>query len=185
MRTLRSHAARAAVATALALLAACGGDGSSSPDTTAAGVDELQVLSAEAICDTVTVEIVSEALGLDITGAEASATATPQCAYGYESPGGGTSNVTVASMNPTAVGERAGDVAFDFVADVNRQAAGGTTVEEVEVDAGDRAVRFTGAGVHLGVVAVDGHLQTVIVPLDVDPGAVDALLVAVASAIAG
>ena len=181
-------------------LAACGGDDGGSSATTAGaadssgddgggddgGGDEIAVLSAQEVCDTVTADIVGEALGLDVTGAEAADSgATPQCAYTFESAGGGTSNVTVASMDTTSLGGLTGDAAFDYVAEVNRGVAGGTDVEEVEVDAGDRALRFTGEAIHLGIVAVDGHLQTVIVPLDAEAAAVDALLVAVATAIAG
>lgn len=184
-----------AVAVSVGLLAACGGDDTGSSATTAGEVDtgsddggseETEVLSAQELCDVVTPAIVGEALDLDITGAEAADSgSTPQCAYTYESDGGGTSNVTVASMDTTALGGRTGDAAFDYVAEVNRGVAGGTEVEEVEVDAGDQALRFTGEAIHLGIVAVGGHLQTVIVPLDVDGEAVDALLVAAATAIAG
>jgi hypothetical protein len=183
-----------ALVVGVGLLTACGGDGTDSSATTTGVVDtgsddggggEIAVLTAQEVCDIVTAAIVGEALGLDITGAEAADSgSTPQCAYAFDSDGGGTSNVTVASMDATALGGRTGDAAFDYVAEVNREVAGGADVQEVEVDAGDRALRFTGEAIHLGIVAVDGHLQTVIVPLDVDGDAVDTLLVAVATAIA-
>lgn len=180
------------LATVLGLLAACGGDDSDAEDrrgdvtsTVEDGSDgELVVLSAQEVCDAVSADVAGDLLGLEVTGAEAAdAGATPQCAYTYASTTGGTSNFTIAAMDTNAVGDRSGDEAFDYVADINRQAAGGTEVDEVEVDAGDRALRFTGPAIHLGIVAVDGQLLTVIVPLDVDGEAVDSLLVAVASAV--
>ena len=173
-------------------LTACGGDDSgtegSSNDTAAPNDDDGSevVLTSQEVCDALPVEVVTEAVGLSVIAAEAGDSgATPQCAYTYESDAGGQSNLTIASMDSTAVGSLTGDDAFDFVADINRQSAGGTDVEEVDVDAGDRAVRFTGPGVHLGIVSTDGHILTVIVPIDADALAVDALLVAVASSVGG
>jgi hypothetical protein len=185
-RTLRLLA----LAAGLALLpAACGDDDSDGGGTTTTPVGddgrELVVLSAQEVCDAVPADVAGEALGLEVTAVEASDTgATPQCAYTYESATGGPSNVTIAAMDTNAVGDRAGDEAFDYVADINRQTAGGAAIEEAEVDAGDRALRFTGPAIHLGVVAVGDNLLTVIVPLDAGTDAVDSLLVAVADAVA-
>ena len=199
MLTRRNRPLTLLLALALALLAACGGDDSgtspttdgATPDTNDAGDGggdlgdgELAVLSAQEVCDTVTAAIVADTLGLDISGATAADSgSTPQCAYTYETDSGGTSNITIASMDATAVSGRTGQEAFDYVVEINRGVAGGTDFEEVDVDAGDRAIRFTGQALHLGIVAVDGHLQTVIVPRDVEGDAVDALLVAVGDAV--
>lgn len=172
------------------VLAACGGDSSGSAEpsdkstTTTADPATAASLTAQEVCDALPVDVVSGAVGLSVNTAEAGdSSATPQCAYTYDSDTGGQSNLTIASLDSTAVGGRTGDEAFDFVAGISREAAGGNGVEEIDVDAGDRAVRFTGPGVHVGIVSTDGHLLSVIVPLDADALAVDALLVEVASAV--
>ena len=152
-------------------------------DSTRAAAD-FAVFTAQEVCDIIDGETVAEALGVTVTNVEAGDSgSTPQCFYSYESDTGASSNVTIASMDTSALGGRVGDDAFDFVAEVNRGVAGGTDFEEQIVDAGDRAVRFTGVALHLGIVSGDGHLQTVIVPREFDPLSVDQLLVVIGEAI--
>ncbi len=145
---------------------------------------ELEVLEAEEICDAVTAEIVGDATGLEVSQAEISTSSTPQCSYLYETDTGGTSNITVASLSPDDVGGSSGDEAFDQVLEINRTVAGGTDVDEAEIDAGDRAVRLAGQALSLGIVSSGGHLVTIIVPVDIETDAVDALIAAVADAVA-
>jgi hypothetical protein len=198
MRRSRLRLLLPCLATLALLLAACGGDdgdagegaiADAGGDDAAGTVEEgsadagaLTVVPAADICGAIPAETVGEALGLEIIGAEADDSSTAQCAYGYDT-NGMTSNITIASMGPGDLGDRVGDDAFEYVLEVNRMAAGGTDVEEADVDGGDRAVRLTGVALHLGIVATGDHLLTVIVPVDdADASGTDALITAVGSA---
>lgn len=155
------------------------GDTLTDPSEPTGGDGALTTLDAQDICDAVTADIVADALGTEVESAEPSTSGTQQCAYVY----GGGSNVTVASLSADEVGGAGGDAAFDRVLEINRSVAGGTDVDEAEVDAGDRAVRLTGGSLHLGIVSVDDLLLTVIAPpADFDAEQFEALLVAVGAA---
>jgi len=198
-----SRVALLAVAT---LLGACGGDDDSAGDGTSdeasrasdangeAGVDAggldgspIEPVAGTDICSRLATDDVGTALGLEVTAAQPYDTSTPQCAYTYDSASGAASNVTVASMRTDGdLGGRTGDEAFDYVVEVNRGVAGGTDFTEDDLDVGDRAVRFTGDALHLGILATGGHLLTVIVPTgDTDPAAVDQLIGTMADTFAG
>lgn len=144
----------------------------------------LAALTAAEICASLTADAVAEATGLDVTGAEPADQSTPQCSYAYPSPSGATSNLTVASMRPEDVGDRPVAEAFAYVVDLNRSLTSGADLEEATPAAGDQAVRLSGASLHLGIVAVDDHVLTILVPAgDIEGPAADALVVAVADAV--
>ncbi len=191
-----------AIVLVLPLAAGCGDDGGddSSPPTTEAVADtggdgdggslsdaEVTALTDEEICAGLSGDDVGDALGFEVTEVAVGGSSTAQCAYNYASATGGTSNISVASFAQDGeLGGRSGDEAFEYVVDVNRGVAGGTDFEEVDVDAGDRAIRFSGEALHLGVLAVDGHLLTLIVPAnDADGDAVDELLAVMADRFGG
>jgi hypothetical protein len=164
----------------------CGGDdsdeGEARPSASTVREAPLVALTDQQICDGLTADDVGAALGLVVTEAAPGGSSTAQCAYDYTTRSGTTSNVSVASLSPEVdLGGRTGDAAFDHVLEINRSLAAGTDAEEVDVDAGDRAVRLSGESLHFGAVAAGDHLLTVIVPAgDADGEAVDALLAVVA-----
>jgi len=175
----------------MGLVAGCGDDGADGDGgATSSGVDGgaatpgdlgdtvVVAVSGQEICDGIPDADVGAALGLSIDGTQAYDTATPQCTYSYETLTGTRSNITIASMRGDGdLGGRAGNEAFDFVVETNRGLAGGTDFEEVDLDVGDRATRFSGEALHLGIVFVDDHLFTVIVPAaDADAADVDVLM---------
>lgn len=142
----------------------------------------LVAVTGAEICEAVTVEAVAAATGLPVESSAPSDEATPQCTYAYTSDDGAFSNLTVASMRPEDVGDRALGEAYDYVVDLNRGLGGGA--EEGTPKAGDRAVRLSGASLHFGIFTVDDHLLTVLVPAGDAPGtAADELAVAVADAL--
>lgn len=168
-------------------LAACGGDGGddgadTDPVTTlpdAGSSDEptgeeeptvgtdITALTGTEICDRLPVSVVGSVLGLDVSSAEPDDDGTPQCGYGYDGGGGGTSNVTVASMRGDEdLGGRTGTEAFAHVVELNETAAAGTEYEIVGIDAGERAVVLEGSALLFGVVLVEGRIFTVVVPRD-------------------
>jgi hypothetical protein len=157
-------------------------DGSTEPVD--GGDGSLAALTAAEICASITVDAVAEATGLDVTGSEPADQSTPQCSYAYTNPSGATSNLTVASMRPEDVGDRSVSEAYEYVVDLNRSLTSGAELEEATPDAGDQAVRLSGASLHLGIVAVDDLVLTILVPAgDVEGQAADALVVAVADAV--
>ncbi len=162
-----------------------GGDGDG--DGGSLGGGEVTALTDEEICASLSGDDVGDALGIEVTEVAVGGSSTAQCAYNYASDTGGTSNISVASFaQDVELGGRRGDEAFDYVADVNRGIAGGTDFEEIDVDAGDRAIRFSDEVLHLGVLAVDGHLFTLLVPAnDADGDAVDELLAVMADRFGG
>ena len=148
----------------------------STSDSAVANDAALAALTSEEICERLPFDSVGAALGLDVGLGEPSSMETPQCAYTYDS-GGTTSNVTVASMRPEDVGGLSAGEAYDYVLGINRSIAGEADVEEVELDAGNGAVRISGPALHLGVVQVGDRVLTVIVPAgDAGGPEVDALI---------
>ncbi len=124
----------------------------------------ITALTGTEICDRLPATVVGSVLDLDVASAEADDDGTPQCSYGYD-VGGGTSNVTVASMRGDEdLGGREGAEAFAHVVELNETAAAGTEYEVVGIAAGERAVVFEGSALLFGAVLVEGHIFTVIVP---------------------
>jgi hypothetical protein len=149
---------------------------SDSDTVTIADDTALMALTAEEICERLPFDSVGAALGLDVGLGEPSAMDTPQCSYTYGSEDT-TANVTVASMRPEDVGGRSAREAYGYVVEINRSIAGVTDVEEVELDAGNGAVRISGPALHLGVVQVGDRVLTVVVPAgDASGPEVDSLI---------
>jgi hypothetical protein len=190
----------AVCATLVLAASACGSDSDAdeSTDTVEDGVDvpvdttdgtetggpSVEPLTAEQICERLTLGSVGAALGIDIGLAEPSEMDTPQCEYSYDADGA-TSNLTVAAMRPEDVAGLAGAAAYDYVLSVNRSVAGDVDVEEVTLDAGDAATRISGPAVHLGVVQIGDRVVTVIVPAaDASGPDVDSLIAKMATTLA-
>ena len=182
-----------AVVIGAAALTACGSDdaGDSTPvETTATPSDASDAddtddatdpLSAEVICERLTVASVTADIGLDVTRATPDDSATPQCAYEYTNESGGVSNLTVASMRAEDVGGLTGSDAFDFVVGINESIAG-DDAETQDVSAGDAALRISGTSLHVGVVQVSDRVLTLIIPVDdVESDAVDSLIATMAT----
>ena len=182
-----------AVVIGAAALTACGSDdaGDSTPvETTATPCDASDAddtddatdpLSAEVICERLTVASVTADIGLDVTRATPDDSATPQCAYEYTNESGGVSNLTVASMRAEDVGGLTGSDAFDFVVGINESIAG-DDAETQDVSAGDAALRISGTSLHVGVVQVSDRVLTLIIPVDdVESDAVDSLIATMAT----
>lgn len=182
----------AVVVLAAAALNACGSDDdvgtSSAAETTATSAapneqtdDSTDALSAEVICERLSIASVAADTGLDIVRATPDDSATPQCAYEYTSDTGDISNLTVASMRPADVGGLTGSDAFDLVVGINESIAG-DGADTQEVSAGDAALRISGASLHLGVVQVGDRVLTLIIPVDdVESDAVDRLIATMAT----
>ncbi|GAA1520769.1 hypothetical protein [Nocardioides humi] len=175
--------------TALALVLTACGDDEGSPDAAEAsagaslGDAQVKAITAAEICDNLTPDEVSDAIGLEATSARADDDATPQCLYDLTGSDGALVGLVVAGMRPESeVGGKTGDAAFDYVLDLNRSYAGESGLEESTVAAGDRATHLKGASLHFGLVATGGHLITVALPVaDADDAAFEALLAAVGS----
>jgi len=182
----------AVVVVAAAALNACASDddvGTSSavePTATSAAPNEqtddpTDALSAELICERLSVASVAADTGLDIVRATPSDSSTPQCAYEYTNDSEVVSNLTVASMRPADVGGLTGSDAFDFVVGINEEVAG-AGADTHEVSAGDGAIRISGASLHLGVIQVGDRVLTLIIPVDdVGSDAVDRLIATMAT----
>lgn len=207
MGAATSPSAVLALVVALATVSACGDEtpaastdptgttpvesGTTEPGeaTEAPGVDlgeaPVVALTAQQICQALPVAAASVALGTEVAQAEPSADATPQCTYSYGGDSSTLSTFTIAAQRPDDVGGRTLQDAFDYVLDLNRGlAADAADVDEVEVEAGERAVRLTGEALSLVVVATGGHLLTIIATPDLDVAAVDTLAAAAATALA-
>lgn len=162
-------------------VAATSGNGDDPGDT--AG-DVAATMTGEEICERLSISSVSADLGLEILTAEPDDTDTPQCAYTYQTGTGGISNLTVAAMRPEDVGGATGQEAFDAVVEINQAIAGDDADHQV-LDAGDGAVRLSGAALHLGILRLGDHVYTAIVPAaDADADDVDRLIVSMATALA-
>lgn len=184
---------------AAALLTACGGEGADETPVAAtptAGPEPAEAsepvelgdaapltLTAEEVCAALTVDEASLALGTEVALAEVGSAATPQCSYTYGADSAALSTFTVAAQRPEDVDGRGLQDAFDHVLDLNVDLGGDGTVERADVEAGDRAVRLSGATLTLTVVASAGHLLTVLTTADLDPGAVESLAAAAADAV--
>lgn len=147
------------------------------------GDEPLVELSGQEICDALSVDDATLALGTEVAQAETSESQTPQCTYTYGGDSATLSTFTVAAQRPDDVGSRGLGEAFDYVLDLNRGLATDSGVEEVAFDAGDRAVRLTGDTLTLSVVASGGRLLTIITTPDLDATAVEALGAAAADAV--
>ncbi len=148
-------------------------------DTDDDDTDEA-ALTAEDICEAVPADTVAEATGLEITEATASTSSTPQCAYSFVSENGPDSNLTVAASRYTSSDAQSIEQAFDGAVQINIATAGGTSVEQTEVDAGDEAIILSGTVLDLGVLRVGNVLVSVIVPPGaVTPAQTESLMVAI------
>lgn len=170
------------------LLAACGGndagDGPGNGAATAASTPESSVdlgpLTGADICQRLDAATVGGIIGYEVGTPKPSTSMTPQCSYPYTGSSGGAYNVTVAYQRPDGdLLGRKGAEGFDYVAQMQRgnlQANPGG--EEVSVDAGDKAVRFSGiVNLHYGLLLTGGRVMTVTAFTDsVQPAAVDQLL---------
>jgi hypothetical protein len=189
----------------MAGVAGCGGDSSgssdstrnrdtestqtteSSPDTsvgpeTSDGGSSAENITSEDICTAVPLDAVAEATGLAITGAEASGSSTPQCAYTYSTGPGPDPNLTIAASRFTGADSPTIEQAFDGAVTGNMSMAG-DEADKIEVDAGDEAVFVSGSSLSVGVLRAGDTLVSVIIP----PGAVpderfEALIKAVGTA---
>lgn len=193
-RHVRSAFLVSAIALAATVGVSCSSDEATKPPASSSGptvstTDEatipldtapVEVLRGDELCARITAEVVTNALALTITAATASDDATPQCAYGYTSDSGSTSNVTIASMRPDEdLGGRLGVEAYEYVVDLNRMIGG--EIDEQAVDAGDQAMRLSGEALHLGILQLGQRVITVIVPAtDAEGDQVDALLAQIA-----
>lgn len=140
-------------------------------------------LSAADICERLAAESVTADLGVEIVAAEPQDSATPQCAYLYRTATGGVANATVALMRPDDVGGATGQAAFDAVVAVNESIAG-DDADRQELDAGDGALRLSGAALHLGILRLGDHVFTLVVPAaDTDADDVDRMIVTMATAL--
>ncbi len=182
------RASRLFLVTALSsLLAACGGADpavSSAATTRPAPSVELAPLTGAEICERLHHTAVASIIGFDVRNPQPSASMTPQCSYPYTGPSGGSYNITVAYQRPDGdLLGRHGIDGFEYVAQMQR---GNVKVnpgaEEAQVNAGDKAARFSGVNrLHYGLLLVGGRVMTVTAFTDtVQPAAVDRLLVRMA-----
>jgi hypothetical protein len=138
------------------------------------------ILTSEDVCDTLDASLVGEATGLGIGSVEPDDGSTVACMYEYE----GGSNITIAALtNEDLGGVATPEEAFDRAVQVNKLSTGADpdSIEVVEVDAGEEAVRMSAGVAELAIVRTSGHLFVVIAPAaGVAPAQVEALLVAIA-----
>lgn len=201
----RSARATAMVSTAVVMaglvagvgLAACSDDEDADPPGTGSAVTETSVrgdggdpdgaattMTGAQICERLSAQAVANDLGVDVSLAEPADAETPQCHYLYASPSGGRSNVTVAAMRPADVGGATGQAAFDALVQIN-EAIAGDDAERQDIDAGDGAVRMSGAALHVGILRLGDHVYTLLVPAgDADADAVDRLIATMATTLA-
>lgn len=174
------------------LLAACGSEtdveGNAIASDTAAGSSasaDLGPLTATEICERLDGASVGTIIGVEIRNAQPSASLTPQCSYPFTSSTGSTFNITIAYLRPDGdLMGRAGAVGYDYMATMQRSNMRvHPNASESAVQAGERAVRFTGINrMHYGLLLVGGRIMTVTTFADtVQPEAVDQLLVEMAS----
>jgi len=132
-------------------------------------------LTGQEICERLTAADVGAAIGREVGTPSPSTSGTPQCSYPYKE-GSSAFNVTVAYQRVDGdLGGMSGMQGFDYVAQMQRGNPGNT---ESEVDAGDKALRFSGAyNLHYGLLLVGDRVMTVLAfSTSVDGAAVDALL---------
>ena len=187
IHSIRAMRAFAIVATLL--LAACGG--SESGDTAASAAApasgssiDLGPLTGADICQRLDAATVGAIIGADIGTPQPSTSMTPQCSYPYTSDSRAAYNITVAYQRPDGdLLGRKGSEGFDYVMQMQR---GNVKVnpgaEEASVQAGDKAVRFSGVNrLHYGLLLTGGRVMTITAFTDsVSPAAVDQLLVKMA-----
>lgn len=200
MRTHTPRGILAATVISLALVVtACGGgsdsdDGASADDTTTTtvaqntatpGNPDTSLPSGEQVCTKIPADVVSDKLGLEVTTASPSdpaADQAPTCTYA--TTGGGGEAVTVAVLRPLDMNGNAGSEGFKSYVEINKAIAEGVEFDEVQVDVGRQAVRFTGTTTHAAIADTGTQVVSVVVPKDAASGEqVDALLGAVVTAI--
>ena len=138
-------------------------------------------MSAEVICERLSIDSVASDTGLDVTRTIPDDAATPRCSYEYTNDDDSVSGLTVSVMRSEDVDGLTGSDAFDRVVEVNTSEAGGQ-VETQEVSAGDAAIRISGSSTHVGVVLLGDRVLTVVIPAaDVGTDAVDRLITTMAT----
>jgi hypothetical protein len=201
MRTHTPRGALAATVLALALVVtACGDDGGSdaadetaTSTTAAAPVDETvpgnpdtTIPTGEEICAAITDATVGSTLEIDVTGATPSdpgADVAPSCAYAYQGAEG-PATVTISALRPLDMNGRTGAEGYKAFIAANKAIAAEVDYEEVPVEVGREAVRFTGATTHAAISDTGVHVVQVVVPKDDASGEqVDTLLATVVDAI--
>lgn len=185
-----------AAALGMGALAACSGGGGNNASATANAPESaaatapasppvpagptLGPLTAQQICDGLSAAAVGQAIGHEVTEARPVEAATPQCSYGY-STGTSRGNVTIAYQRPAEdLGGNAGSAGFDYAVEQNLRYAPDTPRQPIQ--AGQRAVRLSGAALRLGVVLTSGRVMTVIVNADMPAEAAERLTRAAAEA---
>lgn len=177
-----------AVVVATAAITACAddseGDGGTGAATTAiveTTSDQPEPMSAEVICERLSIDSITSDTGLDITRTVPDDTAAPRCTYEYTNEDGGVSALTVEVMRGGDVDGLTGRDAFDLVVQED-SALAGDDVEMQEVSAGDAAIRISGSSTHVGVVLLGDRVLTVVIPAaDVGTDAVDRLITTMAT----
>jgi hypothetical protein len=177
-----------AIVVATAAITACADDsdgGVSIDDQSIATVEttgvQPEAMSAEVICERLSINSVASDTGLDVTRTIPDDSATPHCSYEYTNDDGGVSELTVSVMRSEDVDGLTGGDAFDRVVQINTSAAGGK-VDTQDVSAGDAAIRISGSSVHVGVLQLGDRVLTVVIPAtDVGTDAADRLITTMAT----
>jgi len=125
------------------------------------GAAASEPLTSQEICERLTAADVSAIIGTEVGTPSPSSSGTPQCSYPYKGEGNASFNITVAYQRVDGdLGGMAGMEGFDYVAQMQRGNPGNT---ESEVDAGDKALRFSGAyNLHYGLLLVGDRVMTVL-----------------------
>lgn len=183
MRTIHRTTGLPLAAVLATLLAACGGTDAGNGVATAAASEssvDLGPLTGAEICERLDAATVGSIIGFDVGTPKPSTSMTPQCSYPYTGSSGGAYNVTVAYQRPDGdLLGRKGAEGFDYVAQMQRgNVKANPNATETSVDAGDKAVRFSGiVNLHYGLLLTGGRVMTVTAFTDsVQPAAIDQLL---------
>ena len=157
--SLNRHALPAA--SGIVLLLALGGCSDNGGGSVAAAPEPaaLGPLTGEQICERLTAANVGAIIGFDVETPKPSSTTTPQCSYPYRGEGDSSFNVTVSYQRIDGdLFGKAGAEGFDHVAQMQRV---NPDNKETEVQAGDKAVRFSGRmGLHYGLLLVGDRIMT-------------------------
>lgn len=196
MRTNSTRGILAASAIALTLLvAACGSEGGSdnasddtvapttaaSTESTTPGNPDTSLPTGEEICAGIPADVVASTLDVEVSKATASDPAAdlpPTCTYAITDPEGDKTTITVSVLRPLDMLGNAGSEGYKTFVETNKEFAAGLEFEEVTVDVGRQATRFTTDTWHTAVADTGTQVVRVIVPEpEADGEQVDALLI--------